>query len=151
MADTSDDREEPDPIERQIDKFVWSEARKAARAYEKAITRLWIGNAGGVLTALSFFGEKSQAKSAWPLLIPFGFFMSGLILMAIATLRDLYARRRMIRSAEGKSSWLRLPTNIFASPSETVGLGTVAMISTICFLCGCLTGFLALLSSVVQV
>jgi hypothetical protein len=131
--------------------FVDSRATLAEKIFSQAINSLWLGNSGAALATLSFIGAAWK-DGGFPraLLWPLGFFILGVISMGVGTLVALMRERGVVERNQKAQSLLDISTRDFQSPLERVGLSRgdwrmrLALCSGVCFVVGCLVGFILL-------
>ena len=76
-----------DVDERQIDGQIGGDqrigrlVRSAQERLEKALTRLWLGNAGGAVVTVGYLGASHGSNHA--ALYPLAFFLLGLIFLGV--------------------------------------------------------------------
>lgn len=141
--------------QREVHEFLQPILDRAAKVYDRAITSLWVGNAGATLATLSFIaGTWNNGAFYSALLWPLGIFLTGVVAMAIGSIFALVSARAHInRIARAKSMLkLRLVHDI-KSPAEEIGLTLsdwrtrMAMLSGIMFIVGCVVGLVQLILS----
>ena len=147
---TAEDETEPDGGAREQERafeFIQPRLERAERAYNQALTSLWLGNGGATVAVLSFIGAAwRQGTFPHQLLFPLWCFILGLICMgigsAIALFREGQAINRMLRA----ETWLHFQIGDIQNPAEEVGLSfsdwrtRMALISAALFGIGCLVG-----------
>jgi hypothetical protein len=131
--------------------FVESRAALAEKIYSQAINSLWLGNSGAALATLSFIGAAwKNGEIPRVLLWPLGFFILGVISMGAGTLVALMRERAVIERNQKTQSLLDIQSRDFQSPLQRVGLTRgdwrlrLALCSGVCFIAGCLIGFVLL-------
>jgi hypothetical protein len=70
---------------------------RAERAYDRALTTLWVGNAGGALTTLAYItANRHDGTFTRSLLVPLVLFVLGLAITGTSSLIEFEAERRAI-------------------------------------------------------
>lgn len=131
--------------------FADSRAELAEKIFSQAINSLWLGNCGAALATLSFIGAAWK-DGGFPrvLLWPLGFFILGVISIGVGTLVALMRERGVVERNQKAQSLLDIFGRDFQSPLERVGLSRgdwrmrLALCSGVCFVVGCLVGFILL-------
>jgi hypothetical protein len=131
--------------------FVRSRAELAEKIYSQAINSLWLSNSGAALATLSFIGAAWK-NGGFPktLLWPLGLFIAGMIFMGIGTLVALLRERSVVARNQQAQSILDIYSQDIWSPLERTGLSSgdwrarMALCSGICFVAGCVAGFVLL-------
>jgi hypothetical protein len=127
--------------ERTANRLLFKRARSTRRLYEKAVTRLWVGNAGGAVVTISYLAATSNVKSLslWPIY----FFMVGLLLLVVEQIWHLGHEWKTIKDNQSAGSLLEFRTNYFKYPLEAANLTwnvIMSLLATICFVLGCIAG-----------
>src|ERR1700730_2088709 len=137
--------------------FVQSRTERADKIYSQAINSLWFGNSGAALATLNFIGATGKDGASPRLLLwPLGLFIVGVISMGASTLVALMRERSAIARNQGAQSLLDLASRDAQSPLERVGLAPGdwrtrwALFSGVCFVAGCVVGFIVLAYKVTQ-
>jgi hypothetical protein len=142
---------EEDDDERRIREQIAEDRRKgrlirsAQLRIGKALNRIWLGNAGGAVVSIGYLGAPHGGRAAWS---PLGCFLLGLILLGGRELYVLLGLREEIRRDQHARSWIERKAGYAKPALERSGLvldpGTVAaIIAAICFMIGCILGFLS--------
>jgi hypothetical protein len=129
-------------------RVLWKRAKEVRRKYEKASTRLWIGNAGGAAVTIAYLGSTGAA-ARHPSFAPLIFFLLGLLCLGIAMLADLILGWLGLASNQWATSLLRLKIGFPESPLQHAGWsvrnGLAIAIAGAAFLMGCFAGILSLI------
>jgi hypothetical protein len=135
-----------------VQQFLEPRLNRAAQTYNQALKSLWLGNAGAALATMSFIGAtwRSNAPPRF-LLVPFGFFIVGLIAMGVGELTNLVTESRAIRRIQDARSIADVPFQYVETPAENVGLHLsprtlLALISGGCFVAGVTIGFVLIVT-----
>jgi hypothetical protein len=119
-----------------------SEGRES---YDKIVTRLWAGNAGGAVTVLTALREPFHIIYLIPLVV----FVVGLLILAVGAFLDLRFRRQelqAIEAAQGQGGTiLSLTSSSFPSPSDQVWLTRIDKAAGVTFFIGLITGLIVVL------
>ena len=131
--------------------FVRSRAELTEKIFSQAVNSLWLANSGAALATLSFIGAAwKDGRFPRALLLPLGFFILGVISMGVSTLVALMRERGAVERNQKAQSLLDISTRDFQSPLEHVGLSRgdwrmrLAVCSGVCFVAGCVVGFILL-------
>lgn len=130
--------------------YVRPRIERAERAYNQILTSLWLGNAGAALATLTFIGSASQ-KGAFPrsLLVPLWFFVLGLISMGIGSGISLMKEAIALNHLQKATSFMDMRVDYITSSTEQAGLildwrTAMAVISSACFVLGCVAGLIGI-------
>jgi hypothetical protein len=116
---------------------------RAERAYDRALTTLWIGNAGGALATLAYAtANRHDGTFTRSLLVPLVLFVLGLASIGISSLVELEAERRAIArmARETPAPAVGSPVGGWRLHWRTI----TALISGACFSIGFIFGFVML-------
>jgi hypothetical protein len=132
-----------------VRKLLNPRLERAELAYGQAVRSLWLGNAGAALATLSFIGAAWKgAPSLRILLVPFGFFVFGLIAMGIGEVASIWKDARVIRRNQDAQHFLDMIAGDSMSPLDHIGFNysrtVAAIVSGISFLLGLMSGFAVL-------
>jgi hypothetical protein len=137
-------------IER-VQRFVEPRLERAERDYSRAMTSLWLGNAGGAVATLGFIGAIWRNTTLSPILLaPLWCFVLGFVAMGAGTICGLIADRKVIRKIEEATSVWTVPVGAAQRPSEHIGLTISdprtlgACASAVLFVAGSLCGLVGL-------
>lgn len=146
-----DFHDEQEREQQQAFEFVKPRLERAERAYNQALTSLWLGNGGATLAVLSFMGAAwHQGTFLRQLLYPLSCFILGLILMGIGAGLALFREGQAITRMLKARSLLQFRMGDIQSPAEDAGLTfrdwrtRMAVVSAGLFVLGCLIGFVTL-------
>jgi hypothetical protein len=134
----------------KVEKFIRPRVERAERAYNQALTSLWVGNAGAALATLTFMGGVWQKEmSPRFLFFPLCLFVAGLISMGIGAAISLLREARALTDMQSARSMWELQPAHFRSGVEQAGLTLdgrtkAALISALCFVIGCVVGLAVL-------
>jgi hypothetical protein len=141
-----------DDDERQLrqqdvtDRYLVKRAKAARRKYGKAITRPWIGNAGGAVVTISYLRSAGAVAHRSP--IPFGFFLIGLVFLGAGMLLDLISEWKALRDNQQATRLLGFRSGFAESPLQTAGStmrnALTAVLTAIAFLGGCAAGLVTI-------
>jgi hypothetical protein len=152
--------QDQDEIDERAGFVSLSKASNAAlgrveRTYSTLVTSLTIGNAGASVATLGFIGATWSGGHFYrPTLIPLALFVLGAVSVGVGLLFSLLRdTRRLARFNRIPSSPARvvMRQQDLPSPLEDVGLSfsntaTIgAVLSSVCFVAGCVVGFMILL------
>ena len=137
---------------KQVREFFGPRIEMATRSYEKAITGLWLGNAGAAIATLNFIGGKFRGVYHFPVpwLLSLGCFVSGLILMGFGAGWTLYKEKQVIDRIDHYNTFLDIKLDEVKSNTEIIGLYVkdirtiTALIAGILFVVGCIFGLILL-------
>lgn len=131
--------------QRALDQSIARRAKVARRQYEKILARLWLGNAGGAVVTVSYFGAAGAARNLTPKAIYF--FLIGLLILGLGTLLDLVREWMVIYANQRATHSLGLKAGYGKSPVERAGFSTSAILAgfaALCFVGGCIVGLVEL-------
>jgi hypothetical protein len=119
---------------------------RAERAYDRALTTLWVGNAGAALATLAYItANRHDGTFTRSLLVPLVLFVLGLAVIGISSLIEFESERRAILRIQRASSTLvrsdsdHWPAGKFRSPVDW--RTAMALLSGSCFVVGFVFGF----------
>jgi hypothetical protein len=139
-----------DVDERQIDEQIREDRRiarlvhSAQERLEKALTRLWLGNAGGAVVTVSYLGASHGSNHA--ALYPLACFLFGLIFLGVSEIVVLWPMQQEIARDQNARSWLERKAGYAKSPVQRSGIvidrETVPVaLALLCFIAGCVFGW----------
>ncbi len=139
MGEDDDERRIQDQV--IADRMVSSRVKRARQKYERAVTRLWIGNAGGAIAVISY-GQRFQRVSLVVLVL----FLAGLLCLGIGTIGDLCSDWRVIGQNQEATSFFRFKPGFAKSPLQQAGLSLwevlPAVLASVAFVLGCTSGLI---------
>lgn len=138
-------------LQKVVQDILNPQLKRAERAYNQALTSLWVANGAAALATLNFVaGTWHSGSSIRGLLWPLGLFMAGLVCMGIGSTAALICESGSIIRTQYAESVLDMRVGDIKSPAEIAGLTlqnprTVAgIVSGALFVLGCLVGFVEL-------
>jgi hypothetical protein len=142
-----DFHDEQEQEQQKAFEFVKPRLERAERAYNQALTSLWLGNGGATVAVLSFIGAAwRQGTFPHQLLYPLWCFILGLISMGAGAALALIQEGKRIKRMLQATSWLHFKIGDIQNPAEEVGLSfrdwrtRMAVLSAGLFVLGCLIG-----------
>jgi hypothetical protein len=119
---------------------------RAERAYDRALTTLWVGNGGAALATLAYItANRHDGTFTRSLLVPLVLFVVGLAVTGIGSLIEFESERRAIvrvQSAEDPIRDVRSDGSRWPAPLHW--RTPVALLSGACFVVGFVFGFVML-------
>jgi hypothetical protein len=123
---------------------------RAERAYDRALTTLWVGNAGAALATLAYItANRHDGTFTRSLLVPLVLFTLGLAVTGISSLIEFESERRAIARIQGADPILDVRPDgndwfaeKFRSPLDW--RTAMALVSGTCFAIGFIFGFVML-------
>jgi len=120
---------------------------RAERAYDRALTTLWVGNAGAALATLAYItANRHDGTFTRSLLVPLVLFVLGLAVTGISSLTEFESERRAILRMQRANPILDVwsdsddwPAGKFRSPVDW--RTAMALLSGSCFAVGFAFGF----------
>jgi hypothetical protein len=83
--------------------ILWCKLYRAERAYDRALTTLWVGNAGGALTTLAYAtANRHDGTFTRSLLVPLVLFVIGLVVTGVSSLIEFETGRRATMRTGGE-------------------------------------------------
>jgi len=152
MPDQEDDKDRAEREFSTLMEAVDHRLNDIRPAYAQALTQLWLGNAGGAVTVLSFVGATARS-GVFPhmLLWPLWLFVLGLISMGVGAGLWLFSERHQVRRMEEANSLLDVTIEDgVMRPTQLAGLTLkdwrtrAAILSAVFFVAGCAAGLLEL-------
>jgi hypothetical protein len=120
---------------------------RAERAYDRALTTLWVGNAGGALTTLAYItANRHDGTFTRSLLVPLVLFVLGLAMTGISSLIEFESERRAILRIQRANPILDVGSDSDRWPAEKIRSPldwrtAMALLSGACFIVGFVFGF----------
>lgn len=116
---------------------------RAERAYDRALTTLWVGNAGGALTTLAYAtANRHDGTFTRSLLVPLVLFVLGLVVTGANSLIEFECERRAIARIRRGTPVLVLPPS---DGERRLAWRTAAAVAAgACFVVGFIFGFVML-------
>jgi hypothetical protein len=116
---------------------------RAERAYDRVLTTLWVGNAGGALTTLAYAtANRHDGTFTRSLLIPLVLFVLGLVVTGVSSLIEFESERRAIARIRRATSVLDLPSLDGEWPLDW--RTATALVAGACFVIAFIFGFVML-------
>jgi hypothetical protein len=133
-------RRDPESLESTL---LWCRLYRAERAYDRALTTLWIGNAGGALTTLAYAtANRHDGTFTRSLLVPLVLFIVGLVITGAGSLIEFESERRAITRSQRAAPILDAPLSGGEWPVSW--RTAMAFASGTCFVVAFIFGFVML-------
>ncbi len=132
------------------EKIVKLRCDRAERAYDRALTTLWVGNAGAALATLAYItANRHDGTFTRSLLVPLVLFVLGLAVTGISSLIEFVSERRAIVRIQRANPILDVRSDSdhwFAEKirSPLDWRAAMALVSGTCFVVGFVFGFVML-------
>jgi hypothetical protein len=123
---------------------------RAERAYDRALTTLWVGNAGAALATLAYItANRHDGTFTRSLLVPLVLFVLGLAVTGISSLIEFESERRAILRIQRANPILDVRSDSDQWPAEKIRSPVdwrtaMALVSGTCFVVGFVFGFVML-------
>jgi hypothetical protein len=150
MTHDQDQITEQQPRNLEIaEKILKPRRDRAERAYDRALTTLWVGNAGAALATLAYItANRHDGTFTRSLLVPLVLFVQGLAVTGISSLIEFESERRTILRMQRANSTLVRPDSDHW-PAEKIRSPlhwrtAMALLSGSCFVVGFVFGFVML-------
>jgi uncharacterized membrane protein YjdF len=118
--------------QQRVDRYLAKRAKAARGKYQKAVTRLWIGNAGGAVLTVNAAQHLSPR--------PIYFFLSGLLILGLAAAYELIVEWLELANNQDARNLLGLRGGFARSPLRASGFAPatiLTILSAVCFVAGC--------------
>ena len=133
-----------------VEKLLKPRRDRAERAYDRALTTLWVGNAGAALATLAYItANRHDGTFTRSLLVPLVLFVLGLAVTGVSSLIEFECERRAIVRIQRanpipdvQSESDRWPAEKIRSPLDW--RTAMALVSGTCFVVGFVFGFVML-------
>jgi hypothetical protein len=149
MTHDQDQITEEHPRDLEIaEKILKPRRDQAERAYDRALTTLWVGNAGAALATLAYItANRHDGTFTRSLLVPLVLFVLGLAVIGISSLIEFESERRAILRMQRANPILDVRSDSDHWPAEKSPLHwrtAMALLSGSCFVVGFVFGFVML-------
>jgi hypothetical protein len=128
-----------------VEKILKPRRDRAERAYDRAVTTLWVGNAGGALATLAYItANRHDGTFTRSLLVPLVLFVLGLAVTGISSLIEFECERRAIVRIQRANPIPDVQSGSGRWPAEKSSLDwrtAMALVSGTCFVVGFAFGF----------
>jgi hypothetical protein len=151
MTHDQDQITEEHPRDLEIaEKILKPRRDRAERAYDRALTTLWVGNAGAALATLAYItANRHDGTFTRSLLVPLVLFVLGLAVTGISSLIEFESERRAILRIQRANPILDVRSDSDHWPAEKIRSPldwrtAMALVSGTCFVVGFIFGFVML-------
>lgn len=151
MTHDQDQITEEHPRDLEIaEKILKPRRDRAERAYDRALTTLWVGNAGAALATLAYItANRHDGTFTRSLLVPLVLFVLGLAVTGISSLIEFESERRAILRMQRANPILDVRSDSDHWPAEKIRSPlhwrtAMALLSGTCFVVGFVFGFVML-------
>jgi hypothetical protein len=128
-----------------VEKILKPRRDRAERAYDRAVTTLWVGNAGAALATLAYItANRYDGTFTRSLLVPLVLFVLGLAVTGISSLIEFECERRAIARIQRANPIPDVQSGGDRWPAEKSPLDwrtATALVSGTCFVVGFAFGF----------
>jgi hypothetical protein len=151
MTHDQDQSTEGYPRDLEIaEKILKPRRDRAERAYDRALTTLWVGNAGAALATLAYItANRHDGTFTRSLLVPLVLFVVGLAVTGISSLVEFESERRAILRMQRANPVLEVRSGSDHRLAEKIRSPlhwrtVMALLSGSCFVVGFVFGFVML-------
>jgi hypothetical protein len=148
MTHDQDQIAEQHPRDLEIaEKILKPRRDRAERAYDRALTTLWVGNAGAALATLAYItANRHDGTFTRSLLVPLVLFVLGLAVTGISSLIEFESERRAILRMQRANPILDVRSDSDHWPAQKIRSPlhwrtAMALLSGTCFVVGFVFGF----------